>query len=70
MAAFLKCTDSGGAEIFVNFDYVYQIKRRGPEPGDNRALTELMLANPLGSILVRDPPDSLDRQLRDYTRGS
>jgi hypothetical protein len=70
MATFLKCTDKDGTEIFFNFDFVFQMKRLPRVPAENRDLTELALNDPLGSILVRDPPDSLDRQVREYVRGS
>ena len=57
MATTLKCTDKDGSEIFVNFDFVFQMKRLPRVPGENRDLTELALNDPLGSILVLDPPE-------------
>ena len=61
MAAFLKCTDVGGAAILVNFDHVYQIKSitRGSVTS-----TQLVLTAPSNlTIEVRDPMHSLEQQL-------
>jgi hypothetical protein len=61
MTHFLKCTDKQGKEVFINFDYVYQMKRLTEQEA-----TELSLMDPTRprTILVADPPGSLDKQLR------
>jgi hypothetical protein len=46
MAIFLKCTDKGGAEVFINCDFVYQMKRVQNLNDKSREFTELALCEP------------------------